>query len=75
MKELNDIILTAIEATTSGQRPNLKLEIPKELSKETYLLLYRRLLMGIRYNHYMKIREKVRENNGVFEKTMIKDLG
>ena len=31
--------------------------------------------MGIRHNHYVKIREKVEANGGVFEKNMIKDLG
>ncbi len=67
--------MAAIQATISGERPNLKLEIPELLTKDAYLKLYRRLLMGIRHNHYMKIREKVRENGGQFDRSMIKDLG
>jgi hypothetical protein len=65
VKEVRAILEQALEDTLKGESPNLKIEIDEKLTKDLYIKIYKTILALIRHKHYIKLREVIRENNGL----------
>lgn len=44
-------------------KPDFKLYVPEELTKDVYLVMIKKLFAQIRFEVYVKIRKEMRENN------------